>query len=104
MSAGFTIAWEFVVKAGRAEEFESHYGPDGSWAQLFRRAQGFLGVELLRDRGDARHYLTLDRWSDAASYRAFRVRLADEYAALDRACEDLTEREAPLGEYGSAGG
>jgi hypothetical protein len=30
-------------------EFESRYGPEGDWAQLFRRAPGYHGSELLRD-------------------------------------------------------
>lgn len=37
-TTGHIILCEFQVKESRREEFESHYGPDGSWARLFREA------------------------------------------------------------------
>jgi hypothetical protein len=41
---------EFRVNTGFVFEFEKAYGPDGDWARLFRRGDGYLGTELLRDR------------------------------------------------------
>jgi len=43
------IVWEFRVKSGHEGEFERIYGPGGDWARLFGRADGFLGIELLRE-------------------------------------------------------
>ena len=37
--------------------------------------------------------LTLDRWDSIAAQSAMRERFAQEYAELDRACEQLTEAE-----------
>lgn len=96
---GFTTLWEFSVQPARQTEFESHYGPDGTWARLFRRANGYLGSELLRDAGNPHRYLTIDRWESAAAWQAFRREFGAEYERLDREFEGLTTREAPLGQY-----
>ncbi len=98
-AAGFTTIWEFTVEPARRAEFESHYGPEGDWAGLFRRAPGYLGSELLQDRADPLRYLTVDRWESLEAWRAFRSRFAAEYERLDRQFEGLASREAPLGEY-----
>jgi heme-degrading monooxygenase HmoA len=104
VSAAFTTLWEFIVRPAQQAQFERHYAPDGTWARLFRQADGYLGTELLRDRANALRYVTVDRWRSVEAYRAFRERFAEAYAALDRDCEGLTTHEAPLGEFGSAGG
>ena len=91
--------WEFRVKTGREAEFEQAYGPNGEWAELFRRGAGYLGTELLRDEADPRRYLTIDRWTSSAAYEAFRSQWADEYVRLDQRCEALTESEAALGSW-----
>jgi hypothetical protein len=76
------IVWEFTVAAERAGEFEAEYGPDGTWAQLFRRGEGFLGVELII--GDAPGtYVTIDRWVDRSSRERFGVMFREEYDSLD---------------------
>ena len=101
--AGFVTVWEFRVRGDRREEFERHYGAGGSWAQLFRQADGYDGTELLRDRSDQLRYLTIDRWASAEAYRAFRADFARPYTALDERCAGLTTHEAALGEYDAAG-
>ena len=89
--------WEFHAIAGREAEFEQSYGPDGEWARLFRRGEGYLGTELLRDEAYPRRYITLDRWTSPAARSAFQGQWRAEYNALDKQCEALTEHEAPLG-------
>ena len=103
-AAGYAALWEFEVPPANQAEFEAQYGPDGSWVRLFRRASGYLGSELLRDRSDPLRYLTIDRWESADAWRTFRREHAAEYERLDRELEGLTAREAPLGEYAPAGG
>lgn len=98
-STGHVIVWEFEVRESRRREFESHYGPEGSWAQLFRAAPGYVSTELLNDCDHPLRYVTIDHWSDREQWLDFRSRHAEEYEALDRQCETLTTREAPLGEY-----
>lgn len=103
-TAGYATLWEFSVAPARRAEFEAHYGPQGTWARLFRRANGYLGSELLRDRSDPLRYLTIDRWESREAWQAFRRDHAADYERLDREFEGLTTREAPLGEYEPAGG
>ena len=102
-AAGYATLWEFTVAAAKQAEFEAHYGPDGTWARLFRRAPGYAGSELLRDRADPLRYLTIDRWESREAWQAFRRQHSAEYERLDREFEGLTTREAPLGEYAPAG-
>lgn len=57
----FLALWEYEVKPGCEERFEKVYGPEGNWAQLFRRAtpvtfrrgcgtKGFEGTEIRDQR------------------------------------------------------
>ena len=94
----YLIIWEFRVKEGHEAEFEQIYGPTGEWVQLFKRGEGYLGTELLRDVGQPRCYLTLDRWRSQEVYEAFQKRWAEAYKELDRQCEGLTEQENLVGE------
>jgi heme-degrading monooxygenase HmoA len=100
---GFATLWEFTVDPARRAEFEKHYGPDGDWARLFRRAVGYLGSELLRDRAEPARFLTIDRWETREAFLAFRRDYGAEYERLDRELEGLANREAPLGEFMPAG-
>ena len=95
----FAVIWRFEVKPGRENEFEEAYGPDGVWAEFFRRGHGYLETELLRDVAAARHYVTIDRWASRTAYENFRKGFAEQYGAIDRMCEDLTEAETELGAY-----
>jgi hypothetical protein len=96
----FVTLWEFEVKSGSEELFERTYGPDGEWAQLFRRDARYGGTRLLREVGAVRVYVTVDWWESRAAYEEFREKFAAGYEELDRKCEALTERERHLGEYG----
>jgi hypothetical protein len=97
----YLIVWEFRVKPESIAEFERVYGPEGSWARLFRRSADYEGTELLRDRGRAGRYLTIDRWTSHEALRKFKQEFAAEYAALDKECEQLTETELRLGDFES---
>lgn len=92
----FTTVWKFVVRPDAVPEFERHYGAEGTWTSLFRKAHGYLGTELYRSVANAGEYVTIDRWIDAAAYRAFRDEYAAEYDAIDRECEELTEVEEKI--------
>ena len=100
---GHVVVWEFEVEPHNRSTFEQIYGPCGDWAQLFRSAEGYEGTTLLKDAGSPGRYLTIDRWTDATAYLAFRAASAVEYEALDRRCEALTTSERPLGDAQSQG-
>lgn len=100
----YAIVWEFRPRPGGERELERAYGPGGDWARLFRRGEGYLGTELLRDRADPGRYLTVDRWTSRDAWEAFRAAHHAEYEALDRALEALTAAEARLGDFDGVGG
>jgi hypothetical protein len=99
MDAQFTCVWEFEVPVTADAEFRRHYGPNGSWATLFRQDPAYIETLLLHDSRRIGRYLTVDRWRSASAYQSFRQRFAEQYDALDRACEKLTSREVSLGEF-----
>jgi heme-degrading monooxygenase HmoA len=87
----YVAVWKFIAKPGREADFERHYGPDGSWAALFRNAPGYVRTELYR--GDDNSYLTVDYWETVETWLEFRAARGREYAALDDELAALTERE-----------
>jgi heme-degrading monooxygenase HmoA len=89
----FLVLWEFEVKPGTENRFESVYGPGGGWARLFAQDQAYLETRLLRDMHRPGFYLTMDRWESREAYEAFRQSHAAEYAALDAECELLSVQE-----------
>jgi len=91
------IVWEFLPRPEQREEFVALYGPDGAWAELFRRAPGYLGTTLdaLSDRSG--WFRTTDRWRSAADHAALLANFGAEHRALDARCERLTMEEIPVG-------
>jgi heme-degrading monooxygenase HmoA len=95
----FVVVWQFEIAEENVSAFEAAYGPEGAWAQLFRTSPEYRGTELLRDAYIAGNYLTIDRWASEDAFRAFRKDHDQEYEVLDRACDELTSREARIGAY-----
>jgi hypothetical protein len=93
----FLVLWEFDVKPGCDERFESVYGPDGAWAQLFRRDPAYQRTLLLRDPFRDRTYVTCDFWESETAYESFRHANSDAYLALDKQFEELTLAERKMG-------
>jgi heme-degrading monooxygenase HmoA len=73
------IALVFSYEARVPEEFERVYGPNGEWAEFFRRGKGYIGTELLSDVEVPGRYLVIDRWESAETYNAFVAEHRDEY-------------------------
>ena len=96
---GYLIVWEFRVKAGLEARFAQVYGPEGTWVQFFRRGQGYITTQLLRDSEDSHRYLTMDFWTSRAEYEHFREQHLAEYQQIDRQCEEMTETESELGRF-----
>ena len=98
----FVALWEFEVKPGCEEQFEKVYGPEGDWAQLFRRDPNYLETRLLRDTVRGSVYLTLDFWNSQEAYEQFMKTHVPEYERLDAASEGLTLRERRIGGFEEA--
>ena len=103
MTHTYSYIWAFKVHPDRADTFREHYGEGGAWTQLFRRARGYVGTQLLRNATDPTRFVTIDTWASAHDYEAFRAAYASEYAALDRLCEGLTLEETLVGHFLSTG-
>ena len=95
----FEIVWEYEVRPEKVAAFEVLYGPDGDWARLFRRADGYVETRLFRDTARPMLYLTIDRWLSRVAYEAFARAAGPAYAALDRRGEALTVHERRLGAF-----
>ena len=81
------------------EDFRFQYGADGPWVAPFRRAPGYVGTQLLQDRGDSTRFLTIDSWETAAHHASFRERFGREFVEFDTRFEALTESETHLGDF-----
>jgi quinol monooxygenase YgiN len=97
----FVCIWQFRVREERAQEFREVYGAEGAWAALFRREIGFLGTELLQSATHPGIFLTIDSWDSPGAWAAFLRAWADDYAALDRRCEELTVSQGEIGTFES---
>ena len=95
----YVIVWEFRIRPEKESEFVEHYGPDGSWAQLFRAGVGYIRTELVRDVADPLRFLTLDYWQSQSEFKKFRDANLAEYERLDKEFESLTEKETRLGSF-----
>jgi len=95
----FVVIWQFEVAEDKVPAFEAAYGPDGSWAKLFRNSPNYIGTELLLDAYIPGSYLTIDRWKSEDNFRAFRKDHDQEYEAIDRQCDSLTSKETRIGAY-----
>jgi heme-degrading monooxygenase HmoA len=73
------IALFFRYEVRDPEAFEQAYGPEGEWAQFFRRGQGYVGTELLHDVEEENRYLVVDRWESIDVYNAFLAAHQAEY-------------------------
>lgn len=96
---GYAYVWEYLVRPECVTEFETAYGRSGDWARLLRKAAGYVRTELHRDRADPGRFLTIDYWETSADWERFRVELGDEFEALDRRCEKLTDHEFEIGRF-----
>jgi quinol monooxygenase YgiN len=96
------IIWQFTVREEHIQEFISACGSNGDWANLFRRAEGYLGTELLHSSLEPNIFLTIDRWESATCLEIFQKRFGVEYKRLDVQFEGYTSSERKLGVFSEA--
>lgn len=85
--------WRYNVPLKQRETFVHHYATDGTWGQLFKRADGYLGTSLWRDASDESLWYTQDRWRSEADFRKFEKEFGDVYAQLDRELDGIATEE-----------
>jgi heme-degrading monooxygenase HmoA len=88
--------WEYEVAAGHIDAFIAAYGHDGDWARLFQRGRGYVGTDLYRSTGDDAYFVTVDRWTDQAAWRAFLDEWGETYGRLDSTMNRLTASQRSL--------
>jgi heme-degrading monooxygenase HmoA len=93
------IIWEFAVREEHIQEFISAYGSNGDWTNLFRRAEGYLGTQLLRSSHEPNIFLTVDRWETATCFEIFQERFGAEYKKLDTQLEGYSSLEKKVGVF-----
>lgn len=93
------IIWEFAVREEHVEEFTAAYAADGDWANLFRRARGYVDTRLLRSAETSNLFLTIDRWESAACFEIFQEQFGAEYRTLDARFAGFTVSEKKLGVF-----
>ncbi len=97
------IIWEFTVREEHIQEFIYAYDSNGDWASLFRRAEGYLGTQLLRSSDKPNVFLTVDRWERVTCFEIFRERFGTEYKKLDTQLEGYTSSEEKVGVFSEVG-
>ena len=91
--------WKFRPPEGREAEFEAAYSGSGRWAELFRRAPGYRGTDLLRPREPGGWWLTIDRWDSIDHFERFQRDLGGDYRMLDEELEGLAGEEQFVGAF-----
>ena len=90
------ILWTYDVAPENEAAFIAAYGPNGGWAKLFARGDGFIGVELHRA---GLLFLTIDRWQSPAAFEVFQANHGADYAALDAELAHLSTNQRRLGAF-----
>jgi heme-degrading monooxygenase HmoA len=81
----FVTVWEFRVHPEALAGFLSAYAPGGDWDRLFRRGDGYLSTELLRDERDPARFLTIDRWDSREARDGFLLRFRSTTRSIESA-------------------
>jgi uncharacterized membrane-anchored protein YitT (DUF2179 family)/quinol monooxygenase YgiN len=87
------VAWRFEVNPDHLDEFKKEYGPDGSWAKLFQRADGYLKTDLLPSTTNPIEFTTVDYWGSKEAFDKFKATYQEDYERLDKQFARLTTRE-----------
>jgi len=93
----FVIAYSY--EARDPEDFESVYGPNGDWSEFFRRGNGYVGTELLRELENPGRYLVLDRWESRDAFDQFALEHQGEYFRRAEEAGVYYVQELQLGVY-----
>ena len=95
--------WRFRPPPKREREFAEAYSSTGPWAELFSKADGYLGTMLLRSSERDGWWLTVDRWDSAADFDNFRREFGEAYRALDAKLEGVAGEEIFVGAFEEEG-
>lgn len=92
----YVIVWEYKVKPENREKFEKAYGPEGSWANFFRKSEHYRGTCLFKSEKASDAYLLLDFWNTKEAYDHFKSTQADRYQQLSHQLQDVYQEEVKV--------
>jgi len=95
----YSVIWKYKVKGGSEQRFEKEYGAEGTWNELFRLSQYYIGSYLYKSEEELDVYLLIDSWTDKKSYEDFKRAFADIYIKLSKRFSDLYESEVRIGAF-----
>ena len=95
----FCYVWSYIARPESLQVFRSAYGPDGDWAQLFRRDDAYIGTHLLAGHENPTQFMTIDFWTSRQAFMSFRERFSREFETIDKTMEGLTTLETHVGDF-----
>ncbi|WP_299117452.1 antibiotic biosynthesis monooxygenase [uncultured Winogradskyella sp.] len=95
----FIYVWEYFVKDDCISKFKNIYNPQGDWAQLFKKSQGFIETEFYQDIQNKNRFITVDSWDSKEARDNFRENYSEGFRILDKFCEKLTKHENFIGDF-----
>ncbi|MDF2178597.1 antibiotic biosynthesis monooxygenase [Aliiglaciecola sp. CAU 1673] len=98
----FTYIWEYRVANKNLDEFVRLYGPQGEWVTLFKKADGYIGTELLQDQYDSNRFITIDKWRSKADWQSFAEEYRHAFNLIDATGEQLTQSERMIGQFNTS--
>jgi len=93
---GAYASGNWLVTEGKEDEFIARWTEFLGWARA--DVPGLVNARLIRDVEDARHFVSLAWWTDAASRRAWKQheRFAEHMGACRALCEEMAGSDFEL--------
>ena len=95
----YCYIWEYSVEAQFQAKFETLYGPNGAWVELFKTDPSYIRTELFRDLSNPFRYVTIDYWISKGACITFRKKNRSTFDAIDADGDRLTLDETKLGDF-----
>lgn len=92
----YVIVWKYKVKPENCKKFEKAYGPEGSWANFFRKSEHYRGTCLFKSEKTSDAYLLLDFWSTKEACETFISQYNEKYQQLSHQLQDIYQEEAKV--------
>lgn len=97
--SSFCIVWKYEVKPECKKEFETEYGPGGSWNTLFGKSSFYIDSFLYKDDSNPDVFLLIDSWENKDSYQRFLKEFGKAYRELSAKFTRLYISEEKIGEF-----
>ena len=95
------IVREFWVVEGQQRDFERVFRADGTWAEMLRQSEDYLGTAFRLETEVQARYLIFDYWRSHWSFEVFRSKHQQELKDFSQLVlgQDLVRREVFRGSF-----